>query len=532
MAFVALMPMLLAPAPKGNGMRLLCGFAFGYAHFLIALWWLNSVGFGAGAVLALICACFLAIWYWLLCVMFWQAKPREILSDNPSAELLQCARRYGAGLWAFQERREFYLAILCASALWVALEWLRSWIFTGFPWDLVGISQAFAPTRLLATLAGPYGISFVAILTNFLLAGFIARKRDWSCVFVLVGILVFVCGWCIWESHRTPELEQSQPLRIAAIQGNVPECREWGGTELAYAWGSYCNQTQAAVKAEPEVDMILWPEGALPCTLTTPEYSDGLRRLLKEIKKPILLGSLDERRSFPQREPQIFNSAFLLDQNSQVLLAPGAQRTDHYDKIHLVPFGEYVPYSKQFPWLVEMLGMGMDLTPGKEYHIFQLPRKEAPAVACGVNICFEDVFPAISRRFTLAGAQMLMTITNDCWYGTTAGARQHLSHAVFRAVENRRPLLRSGNNSDTCLISHTGQVLDPIVAPDGNPFTAGWKVYDITPFKKYAPLTIYAQTGNLFAWLCVMAAVIFYGNLACQEFQRKKYLREEHKNNA
>lgn len=526
MAFVAFMPMLWISVPRGNAMRLFCGYAFGFTHFVITLWWLNSVGFGAGIILAAICACFPAIWYWLISMMLWEAKPREVLSENQTDEHRQCARRLGTGLWAFQKQTDFFLKILSACALWTALEWVRSWFFTGFPWNLVGISQAFAPTRLLATLAGPYGISFVILLVNFLLAGFLVRRYDWKCVCAFVVLLLLICGWCCMEVYRTPELETTTPISVVSIQGNVPECRNGTDEEVLVAWRNY-SQTTLAARRETSADMVLWPEGALPCTLTTPEYSAGLRLLLKEIKTPILLGALDERLILAPDNVHVFNSAFLLTEQSPVLLAHNALRTDYYDKIHLVPFGEYVPFSKHLPWLVDFLGMGVDLTPGKEYRLFHLPRKDSPTVDCGVNICFEDVFPEISRRFTLAGSQMLITITNDCWYGTTSGARQHLAHAVFRAVENRRPLLRAGNNSDTCLITHTGKIVDPIVGPDGNPFAIGWQKYEITPFEKSAPLTIYARTGNLFAWLCATASILFCANLARRKFHRKKKMREE-----
>jgi apolipoprotein N-acyltransferase len=203
----------------------------------------------------------------------------------------------------------------------------------------------------------------------------------------------------------------------------------------------------------------------------------------------------------------------LLDAETKVL--------DHYDKIHRVPFGEYVPFSRYLPWLVKWIGMGRDLTPGTEHTVFDLPK----GVRAGVNICFEDAFAGISRAFVQRGANVLVTITNDAWYAESSGSRQHLLQAVFRAAETRRPLLRSGNNSDTCLIMPDGSITNLLCNPDtGNPFYRGAGVYDV-PVWADPPTTFYTRHGDLFAILCVLAAVGLVGGLLGRAYRARLALR-------
>ncbi|MCQ2396287.1 MAG: apolipoprotein N-acyltransferase [Lentisphaeria bacterium] len=518
LAFVGLLPVLIAPVPQKKSARIVNGFAFGYSHFLIALWWLNSVGFGAGALLALVCACFPMAWYCFHSAVVWSAKPREILSDHDSRKRA-LAHIPGAGLWVFASHGRLLGAALISSAAWISLEWLRSWIFTGFPWDMLGTSQAFAPTRVFATLAGIYGISFVAMLCNILLADSLLRAKNGKSILSLALLLGFVALWC-GKEFLTPENMTEPAVKIAAVQGNTPECREWSPEELAFSWQSYSTLTLQAV-AENAPDMLLWPEGAMPCSITWEPYAQGLRELLQKVKTPLLMGALDERDGFPDEIPRVFNSAFLLNENSPLLLTKSAPRTDFYDKMHLVPFGEFVPFSRYLPWLADAIGMGRDLTAGENYTLFRLPRKDGTDLTCGVNICFEDAFPEISRRFSLGGAQMLITITNDCWYKKSAGARQHLAHAVFRAIENRRPLLRSGNNSDTCFITPNGTIHE--ATPE---FQACHRLYTVQPVPANAPLTLYAVTGNLFAWLCTLATIVALTAMIAASFRRKALLHD------
>lgn len=537
MAFLGLTPYLLCPQPRRLRWRILGAALLGYSHFLISLWWLNTVGFGAGALLAIPCACFPALWALLWGALLWRRKPREEIpldfrQRTDAFPDTAPAHRTGADLTVFPTPRAFLLAALLAAALWTSLEWIRGWIFTGFPWNALGVSQAFSPLRLLATLAGAYGISFFLVWINLLLAGLVAR-RERRLLPPLLATLLFLGGWCTLEHLRRIPLEET-PLRVTAIQGDVPECREATPEEVQLAWERYASLTLRAAK-EP-TDLFLWPEGALPVPLTTPAYSQGLRGLLAQLPKPLLLGALDVRDPFPPdpdrpdpdrpgQEPPVFNSAFLLRKDSAVLSLSRACREDYYDKTHLVPFGEYVPFSRQLPWLVDALGMGRDLTPGKNTALFSLERADGTTVSCGMNICFEDAFPGISREFTRKGAQLLATITNDCWYKHSAGARQHQAQAVMRAVENQRPFLRSGNNSHTCLVSPKGEILEPIQTPD-SPFTPGYHTYTIHPVKPGARLTPCTRTGDALPKIATLACLLAITAETARTVREKQRMRE------
>ena len=167
--------------------------------------------------------------------------------------------------------------------------------------------------------------------------------------------------------------------------------------------------------------------------------------------------------------------------------------------------------------LREMIGMGRDLTPGKAPHLIELPK----GLKAGINICFEDAFPEISREFTLLGANLLCTITNDSWYNQSCGAEQHTSHVIYRAVENRRPFFRSGNNSHTCFITPDGNRLGQLTAKDGSPFTRDFQAYDLPVYDGW-PNTFYTRHGNLFAILCTILAAAELLRLAANAFQRKR----------
>ena len=498
----ALLPLLLIPQPPRWWERLLVGYVWGYVHFASCLLWLNEVGFGAGWLLALYCALFPMAWYFLFSSAIWHLR-QPASTEFPGAGLL----------YIHSLPKTIFLSLLAASS-WCALEWLRSWLFTGFPWNQLGISQ-FERSGILQTAAytGVYGISFLIVLVNLVITiefcqalrrKFGAGGRMFTWHFLLAGL--FLLPVCWWANQPLFIPENATPrLLVMAVQGNLPQMREWTEQEFHQALQIYSSLTRKDAPLEPRPDLIVWPECAVPASLEYPEYQVALRKLLPEIRIPLLVGATNYRRD-PVDPEQIllFNSVFLLDEKVNIL--------GYYDKIHRVPFGEYVPGSKYFPWLVDWIGMGRDLTPGRAYTVFELPK----GGRAGVNICFEDVFPEISRNFTLRGANLLLTITNDSWYNESAGARQHLSHVIFRAVECRRPFLRSGNNSDTCMISPRGEILGVLKNEQtGSPFFAGTMRFELPVSDDWGD-TFYTRYGNLFAFCCVIftsgAVAVFFGS--------------------
>ncbi|NMA42381.1 MAG: apolipoprotein N-acyltransferase [Oligosphaeraceae bacterium] len=513
LVWLAFIPLLLIPPPSSWGLRLLVGYFWGYVHAASSLLWLNEVGFGAGWLLSLYCALYPMLWYFLFSAATWW------LRQSPAPEYS------GAGLlYIHALPRTIFLCFFAASS-WCALEWLRSWLFTGFPWNQLGISQ-YQCVSLLQSAAylGVYGLSFLIVFVNMSLSvefcqalrRKLAQKGRRFTWHLLLCVLLFVPVLC-WNMNAKMEFnEESEQLMALVVQGDIPQCRNWTEQEFQQALQVYTGLTREEALLEPRPDLVVWPESAVPAAIDYPEYAESLRQLQDFTQTPLLLGATNYRQDpVDPEEYNLFNSAFLLDAKARVI--------NYYDKIHPVPFGEYVPGSKYWPWLVELIGMGRDLSSGSKYTVFDMPK----GAKAGVNICFEDVFPEISRRFTQRGANLLFTITNDSWYNQSAGSKQHLSHVVFRAVENRRPLLRSGSNSDTCMISPRGEILGIMRDPkSGSYFTRGAMRFAL-PVRDDWGETFYTRYGNLFAACCVIFTTLSCAALFGTWFNRKKKLFEE-----
>ena len=482
----ALVPLLLLPVPVPLSRRLACGFVFGLAHTLTNLFWLNTIGFGAGVWLALICAFFPMAWYWFAGTL-----------------ILAFGRNRSGRIWEVDLVRQSLLVLLLPAA-WVGLEWVRSWFFTGFSWNQLGISQ-YQRLNLLGITAwtGVYGLSFIIVAVNTALA--MSWARTWRCwtrkesrsglSLPLALAMILVVAALFITRRQTPPGPPDHFLRVVAVQGNIAQCREWTQAQLDESLTAYTDLTRAAVQATAP-DLVVWPETAVPAPARwADEYISALKALFAEIKTPILLGSIDQRPT-DHDDVLVTNSAMLFD--------PTGRLEETYDKIHRVPFGEYTPFSRYLPWLQEWIGMGRDLTPGREFTVFNLPQ----ATRAGVMICYEDAFGRLARQFVLRGASLLITLTNDAWYAESAGSKQHLTHAVFRAVENRRPLLRAGNNSDSCLIWPNGHISGiPLDPKTGSRFTRTASLYEV-PVWTNLPLTWYSRHGDLFAMACCGLTVL------------------------
>jgi apolipoprotein N-acyltransferase len=504
-AWLALVPILLGPVPETPGRRGLTGLLFGLAHFITNLFWLNEIGFAAGVLLALYCAVYPALWYLAvteLSMALGAVHPGRL---GRSADLRPWWRQTAL--------------ILGGALLWVGLEWVRGGLFTGFPWNELGVSQWRQPLLLsLTCFTGIGGISFLLVAVNLALA--LVAASWWRGIMkgtprlaarAPVLTAVTLVGVAAATALNAPRLAPpSGSLRVLAIQGNIAQCREWTETQFAEALAVYTDLTQLAAPAN-RPDLVVWPESAVPAPLTYAPFKARLAEVLPEVRTPLLIGAIDSRPLPGARWTGSDWEPPLLDFNSALLLGSDGQIIESYDKIHRVPFGEYVPFGRYLPWLVQWIGMGRDLVPGSEFTLFDLGK----GARAGVNICFEDAFPEISREFVRRGANVLLTVTNDAWYAESAGSRQHLLHAVFRAAENRRPLLRSGNNSDTCLILPDGQVTGLLYdVVTGNRFVRGFKVYEI-PIYAAPPVTVYARWGNWFSRTAAgLAALLVLGLMA------------------
>ncbi len=507
-AWFALLPILAAPIPRRFTRRLLVGYVFGLSHFATSLYWLNEVVFFAGYLLSIYCAFFLLAWYLLFADVVTFFLSRE---GKSTANLSVSGRIYISGLSALS----FMLAGLLIALGWVGLEWVRSWLFTGFPWNHFGLSQWQNPGLLqTTTVTGIYGLSFLLIMANLALLwiavshwhrwagrGGGTMQFPWP---VAAALLVLAPSLYLMYRGREKLEAPDARLEIAAVQGNLPQARVWTEGQLEKAIRVYEGMSREAARVDP--DLIVWPETAVPApAFYNPDYQQMLERLTTDIQTPLLFGnmhmepvhSLEPEKGMEVETYNDFNSVFLLDREGRVM--------EYYYKVRLVPFGEYVPMGDILPFLHDLIGMGRDLSAGREYTLFELRE----GIWAGVNICFEDVFPQVSSNFVLRGANLLMTLTNDAWFAESPGSRQHMTHAVVRAVENRRPLMRSGNSSDTALIMPNGEVRGLLYDHEtGDRFIRDWRKYTV-PVWFDLGTTFYTRHGNVFAAACFLVVLLW-----------------------
>ncbi|MCR4576117.1 MAG: apolipoprotein N-acyltransferase [Lentisphaeria bacterium] len=508
-AWFAMVPVIIAPQPRRIRERLFIGYLFGYIHFAFSLFWLNEVGFGAGFLLSIWCALFPMAWYCLLCSLLVALK-------NPKASHIP-----GESILFIRPDKTLAILSIIGAASWTALEWIRSWLFTGFSWNQLGISQ-YQRYGLVQTAAwtGPYGASFLIVLVNMVLAAELAqiawmilahRRRNFPWHFATLAVCLIPVG--IVANLPEKFVDQDTPaLDALVIQPDLPQARIWTEEEYLHAIDVLHKLTENALKStEKQPDLVVWPECAVPAPLNYPDYRFRRNTFLQQFTMPFLIGATHPRITNPAtKDYAVFNCAFLIDVHASYMKAvfdPADHIIDYYDKIHRVPFGEFTPFGKYLPWLVELIGMGRDLTPGKSFHVFDLPN----GARAGVNICFEDVFPYVSREFVKNGANILMTITNDSWYNRSCAAHQHMAHVVFRAVENRRPFLRCGSNSHSCLVSPNGRIHGLLRDDEhDSDFVAATRFYNV-PVKDWGT-TFYTKYGDIFARLnalLTLAAIVW-----------------------
>ena len=379
-----------------------------------------------------------------------------------------------------------------AACLFVLLEWVQSWLLTGFPWELLGYSQYLnRPLLQLASVTGVYGLSFVILLVNVAVAQLaVCRKR--LAVFAGPPALLLIVAFALgYRSLTVSDQQLAHPeARIGIVQGNVPQDIKWKPNRSDVATARYVELTRQLALTD-SADLIIFPETALPFWLSDPAHSQHrqqVEELARDISTPLLVGSL----GWDGLEGGLYNRGFLLD-------ADGSLR-GFTDKVHLVPFGEYLPLPWLFQYMEGLTEESGQFSPGKAHALLDLPGTD---LGFGVFICYESIFPDIAREFARAGASFLVNTTNDAWFGRTAAPYQHLSMAVFRAVETGLPLVRVANTGISAIISPTGSVSQATSI-----FETAAFVVSVQPV---TGTTYYVRYGDLFLVACGLALVILIG---------------------
>jgi len=464
-AWIALVPLLIAIQKTKNlksafKISYYCGFFF----FLCSIFWLRYVTWAGLFFLCFYQAVFFGI-FGVLSKFFMDGK-----------------------------KRFSFLLLFIIPALWTVSEWFRAEIpVMGFGWNLLAYSQAENLWGIQsAKWVGAYGISFLVAFVNtgffLILRGGQKSQKIWigtACSAVFAFNLVYGFSEC--QKNEGP---QGPILRIAVIQGNVDQEEKWDSGLRGLIFEKYLKLTEFASFDDP--DLAIWPEAAYPGFFNEDYSTSPVRFLSEQLKLPMLLGS-------PHREGEG------IYMNSVYFLSSGGNLESRYDKIHLVPFGEYVPFKPFLSFLepyAYALGVS-DFSAGREYTIFELASEDRrQTVRLGALICFEDVVPELARKFVRKDAQGLVVLTNDAWFGQSAASYQHLQASVFRAVENSVPVIRSANIGVSGFISSKGKVEDRVKNERGyDTWITGVLIRPVAFANP--PGTFYQKTGFLFPHVCL-----------------------------
>jgi len=411
---------------------------------------------------------------------------------------------FGLG-YSFFSQYKSSIKLFLLPSLWVVLEFIRARALSGFGWASLGQSQYKNLWMIqIADITGMLGVSFLIVMVNVFLKEFftkITRREYVLCTFLVCGILSIVLGYGIFRISMLNKAS-SPSMMVGIVQANIPQHMKWKET----AWPEIINKhmvlTQEAAKEKP--DLIIWPETAFPgFLLEDKKYFQQFQKLAKDMHVPILFGSVTKERG------SYYNSAALLSSKGVLV--------QRYDKTHLVPFGEYIPFRAQIPFLTDIIPIA-DFSSGTERTIFSSLFSHDDRKTFSTLICFEDTIGQLARQFVKEGAGLLINITNDAWFKDTAAPFMHLQSAVFRTVENRRSLVRSANTGISGFIDATGNINNTIHNKKGKKtFISGYEIQKVSFGQSK---TFYTKYGDVFAFMCFGCII---GTILINRKGRKNY---------
>lgn len=476
LAWFSIVPLLVFLHDKDKKESFIAGFITGVFYFFITIYWIyhsinhyGSIHFVPSILLVFLLSCYLSLYVAVFSL-----------------------------LYSYQIKRTTIPSMVIAPFFWVTLEYIRSFLLTGFPWSSIGYSQySFSTLIQVSDLIGVYGISFLVISINGAITDALLYKKRKTerplmqvyptfvslSVICLIFISVFIYGIVKINSKI-----EGQRIKVAVIQGNIEQDKKWDHNFQSYVMNVYKSLTLDSLKYSP--DMIIWPETALPFYFDyDKQLTDDLIGFQGQTNSYLLLGSMMIKPDRDNKKKVIYtNSAILFDKNAKISYI--------YDKIHLVPFGEYVPLRKVLFFINKLTyGIG-DYTPG-DIHLKAI----TPFGSFGTVICYEIIFPDLVRKFFVKdGANFLVNITNDAWFGTTSGPYQHFNMAIFRAIENRKPVVRVANTGISGYIDSKGKVVSSTEL-----FKQTFAVYEIETNKT---TTFYTKNGDLLIYFSFVITII------------------------
>jgi len=376
--------------------------------------------------------------------------------------------------------------VLAAPVFWVAAELARRWILGGFPWVLLGSSQAgVTPVVQTASLAGVYGLSaLVAFVSSALALAAAGRGRTrWLAPAAAAMLMGALAAWGAWRVHDGALVRGGRPVTVALVQGNVLQNEKWDKERAAAILDRYLAMTREG--AARGASLVIWPESATPFMFEHDAAGRfAITSLVRELGVALLFGS-DQYE--PGTPPRFYNSAFLV--------GPDGQISGVYRKMHLVPFGEYVPLKRLLFFVAPLVESVSDFSAGDEPVVMTLGEHRL-----SVAICYEVVYPDLVASFVRRGSQLLTTITNDAWYGYSSAPHQHFWQASLRAVEQGRYLARAANTGISGIVDPYGRVV--VITPIFEQVVATGEV------RYLDGRTVYARTGDAFAYACGLATLL------------------------
>jgi len=469
-AWVALVPFFYALRGKTVWQGAATGFFIGMLFHVGLLYWIvyvivayGNLPYAAGIILMLLLAAYLSIYFALFAAAL-------VHLENTGVPL-----------------------ILSAPALWVLLEFTKSHLFTGFPWENLAYSQyLYQPIIQIADIGGGYGISFVIVLINVIGYDLItirrAKKRVYLEVALGIAMMASLYFYGVLREKQVDEAMIKAPtLPISLVQGNIDQSLKWSAPYQKETIAIY-QALSLSTSQGSSSGMVIWPETAVPFYFQ--DVDDMQRRIISlalQTGNWFLFGSPSYRDD--QGHLSFLNTAFLL--------SPDGNMVAQYDKVHLVPYGEYVPLRRFFPFIGKLVAGVGDFKPGEGF----FPIRAGPQ-KIGVLICYEGILPEAGRTYKRRGAELLVNITNDAWFGKTSAPYQHLSMTVFRAVENRLFLARAANTGISAIVNPVGQILQQSSIFERTILQGEIKFLKIP--------TLYAKYGDMFVYICFIYLLSIY----------------------
>ncbi len=454
LAFFALVPLFFALDNKNYRESFSIGYLFGVLFFLMIFYWI---------MYTVSIAVLLLVFYLAFYPAIFALGYRFLKKQNP------------------------LIKAFVLPSLWVCLEFMRAHLFSGLGWASIGHSQSENIIFIqIADITGVYGISFVLVMFNLALKEILTDlKENKKYKIMTLGVaFLFVCLCFFYGYYRIQNIVYTDQIRVSVVQGSVEQERKWNYDLWPAILNDYFDLTRAAAKTKP--DIIIWPETAYPGFMwENPKRFVNVQNFVRVTDFPVLIGVIT------RENDSYFNSAILLDSSGEAV--------KRHDKLHLVPFGEYLPFRKEFPWLGALVPFE-DFQTGKEYTLFSSYGDKGKRNPFGVLICFEDTIAELSRNFVLKGAKFLVNITNDGWFEDSSEPFLHAQNAIFRSVENKVPLIRAANTGVSGFINAVGQMYKTVQDSSGRrTYVSGFATANVYLTEEK---TFYTKFGDIFTYLC------------------------------